>query len=91
MPVRNTFNQHTMDISYYRGIKIEDVFGLYEFFGHYEQEIIMGNTDTEENAQAIIDETINYIKESQERDLFETDSDFYFPEIIGRKFSNNNF
>ena len=80
-----------METSYYRGIKIELVFGVYEFNGHYDQEIIQGNTDSKENAQAIIDETINYIKESQERDLFDPESDFYLPEIIGRKFNSYNF
>ena len=56
-----------METINYKGIKIKLVFDDYEFQGYFDNEFIEGYTSSEERAKKIIDETINFITQYQER------------------------
>jgi hypothetical protein len=56
-----------METINYKGIKIKLVFDDYEFQGYFDNELIKGYTSSKERAKKIIDETINFITQYQER------------------------
>ena len=80
-----------MEATLYRGIRIKMTSGSFDFDGYYENELIRGSARSEENAQAIIDETINYIIEYQERDLFDVELDFYLPKVPTKKYTDYDY
>lgn len=72
---------------YYKGIKIELVFGDYEFMGYFDNELIKGYSDSEEKAKKIIDESINYIIQYQEREISNNYIDMSFSKMSSRRTS----